>query len=300
MTNGKAAYYGNPIVKPPEWTDLIPVYFWAGGMGGACASLALTQRVRRNDDLARTLVFGAAAATLVSAFCLIFDLKKPSRFMNMLRVFKPTSPMSMGTYVFSLFGGAVLTAAACEMTGEMQPLGRTAEAVAGAIGPVMSVYTAVLISDTAVPAWYLGRKTMPMLFAATSAATAGGFGVLFGPAHKSGAARRLAIAGAAAIPVALSRLHREVGTFQGKAYKEGPARVLADAARAANLAGLACILISGKLSVAARTGGALLLAAGLLERFAVMRAGRESAKNPAFTIDAQQPQAARSSGSAFI
>ena len=213
--------------------------------------------------------------------------------MNMLRVFKPTSPMSMGTYIFSLFGGAVITAAGCEVAGELQPLGRVAETVAGLIGPVMSVYTAVLIGDTAVPAWYLGRKTVPMLFAATSASTAGGLGLLFGPEQTSGAAQRLAIAGAAAIPVALSRLHREVGTFQDKAYTEGAARMFGDAAKVVNLTGLACALVSGKARIVGRIGGALLLTAGLLERFAVMRAGRESAKDPSFTIEAQRAEAAR-------
>ncbi len=293
MHDDQAGYYGRPMIKPPEWTALIPVYFWAGGASGASMTLALTQRVRGNDALARTLIFGAAAGTALSGFCLIFDLKKPSRFMNMLRVFKPTSPMSMGTYIISVFGGATMTAAACELTGMLTPLGRAAETVAGLTGPVMSVYTSVLISDTVVPAWYLGRKSLPRVFAATSASTAGALGMLFGNPQTSSGARRLAIAGGALVPLALDRLHKELGPFQAKAYEEGEPGVLARAAKAMNIAGTLCAVRGGKAPVFARVGGAMLLAGGLVERFAIMRAGHESARNPAYTINAQQSAATR-------
>lgn len=285
--SGKPGYYGNPMIKPPEWTDLIPVYFWAGGMAGASASMALTQRVRGNDALATTYVYAAAVGSALSGFCLIADLKRPERFHHMLRVFKPTSPMSMGVYIFSAFGSAAMTAAACELFGVAKPLGRIAEVIAGFVGPMMSVYTAVLISDTVVPAWFRARHGMPALFAATSASTAGGIGLLFGPASANGAARRLALFGGACVPVALQNVHREVGPFQDRAYREGQAGVLADAARAMNIAGTLCALVSPRVPVLGRIAGALLLAGGLAERFAVVRAGRNSAKNPAYTIHAQ-------------
>ena len=282
-------YYGKPMIKPPEWTDWIPLYFWAGGMSGACATFALTQRVRGNDALAQTLVYGAAAGSAFSGFCLIVDLKRPERFTHMLRVFKPTSPMSMGVYIFSAFGGASIAAALSAATGIAKPLGRAAEALAGLIGPLMSVYTAVLISDTVVPAWFLARKTLPQLFAATSASTAGGFALLFGPSQGNGAARRLALLGGAMVPLTLERVHRDVGPFQKKAYEEKQAGRFAHAARLLNIAGTACVFFGGKRAPLARLGGALLLAGGLAERFAVLRAGSNSAGNPAYTINAQQP-----------
>lgn len=291
MESENAGYYGRPMIKPPEWTDLIPVYFWAGGASGAAATLALTQRVRRNDALATPLIFGAAAGCVVSGACLILDLKRPERFHHMLRVFKPTSPMSMGVYIFSIFGSATMTAALCELAGAAKPLGRLAELVAGVSGPLMSVYTAVLISDTVVPAWYLARKSLPALFAATSGANAGALGVLFGPAKASGSARRLAIAGGLAIPLALHAVHKDVGTFQAKAYEEGQAGSLAHVSRALNLGGVACLVLGGKVPLLARAGAAMVLAAGLAERFAVMRAGSNSAKDPAYTINAQQQPA---------
>jgi formate-dependent nitrite reductase membrane component NrfD len=283
VTNG---YYGRPIVKPPEWTALIPTYFWAGGLAGACAALGLVARLRKKHRLARTMVLAAAAGSALSGFCLIADLKNPRRFANMLRVFKPTSPMSVGVYVFTAFGGSCVTAAASEVTGIATPLGRVFETIAGLIGPVMSVYTSVLISDTAMPAWLYGRKSLPLLFAATSASTAGAVGVTFAPSEESGAARRLALMGAIAVRFALKQLHRELGSVQKEAYETGVAGLLARAAGALNIAGTIVTARSknGKGSV---VGGTLLLAGGLAERFAVYHAGKQSAEDPKYVIAAQ-------------
>ncbi len=288
MSSGDQGYYGRPVIKPPEWTDLIPVYFWAGGLSGASAVLAFTQRLRGNHPLARTLLFGSAAGCAVSAICLIADLKKPSRFMNMLRVFKLSSPMSVGVYIFSAFSGCIAAASASEITGVARPLGRLSEAAAAFIGPFMSVYTAVLICDTVIPAWYLARRSMPLLFATTSCSTAAGLGMLCAPRTSARAARRLGIVAGAAVPLALSRVHADVGEFQARAYREGAAGSLASLARMLNLSGTVCAAVAGKAPPLQRVAGALLLAGGLTERFAIYRAGQASAKDPAFTIHAQQ------------
>jgi len=278
-------YYGRPIVKPPEWTALIPAYFWAGGLAGTCATLALAARARKRHGLARTLVLGAAAGCAASALCLIGDLKKPQRFANMLRVFKPTSPMSVGTYIFSAFGAASTAAAISEITGVARPAGRVAETVAGAIGPFMSVYTSVLLGDTVMPAWHYGRKALPLLFAATSASTAGAVGLCFAPAEERGLARRLALIGSIAVRVALERLHRELGDVQGEPYRRGLAGALARLAAGYNIAG--ALLIARNSEATARGGGVFLLAGGLAERFAVFHAGKQSAKDPKYVIAAQ-------------
>jgi hypothetical protein len=280
-------YYGKPIVKPPEWTPLIPTYFWAGGLAGACATLALISRLRKKHRLARTLVLASAAGSALSGFCLIADLKKPSRFYNMLRVFKPTSPMSVGVYIFSVFGGSSMAAALSELTGGAVPGGRIFETIAGLIGPLMSVYTSVLISDTAMPAWLYGRESLPLLFAATSASTAGAVGLAFAPAEENGSARRLALAGAVGVRFALKRLHRELGKTQAEAYDKGRAGMLARLAGAFNMAGTIFTARAKNGSTLGRVGGALLLAGGLAERFAVYHAGKQSAEDPKYVIAAQ-------------
>lgn len=275
------------MIKPPEWTDLIPVYFFAGGLSGASAVLAFCERMAKNDRLARVMLLSAAGGCAVSAFCLIADLKKPERFLNMLRVFKPTSPMSVGVYLFSTFSGATFAAAVSELTGIARPLGRVFEAIAALAGPAMSCYTAVLIGDTVVPAWHYGRNSMPLLFAATSAASAGGIGLLLAPNGTGGAARRLAIAGAAGSIAALERLHKELGPRQVEAYEIGEAGFFAKATRVLNVAGLATAILSRRNARLGKVAGALFLAAGIAERFSVFRAGCNSAKDPSYTIDGQ-------------
>jgi polysulfide reductase-like protein len=282
------AYYGRPIVKPPAWTDLIPTYFFAGGLAGAAATLASAERIARNDRLARTMIFGAAAGCAVSAFCLIADLKKPERFVNMLRVVKPTSPMSVGVYIFSAFSGSVFIAAGSEATGIARPIGRFFEAIAGLIGPIMSVYTAVLVGDTVMPAWHLPRKTLPGLFAATSGASAGAWGLLFASARDNGSARRLALAGGTGMVALLQALHQEIGPAQSEAYSKGEAGAFARSARLLNVSGIVCAALAKDSNVLSKIAGALLLAGGLTERFAVYRAGCASAKDPKYVLEAQR------------
>jgi formate-dependent nitrite reductase membrane component NrfD len=287
-------YYGRPIVKPPAWTDLIPTYFFAGGLAGTAATLAFAERTARNDRLARTMILGAAAGCAVSAFCLIADLKKPERFVNMLRVVKPTSPMSVGVYIFSAFSGSVFIAAGSEVTGIARPAGRFFEAIAGLIGPVMSVYTAVLVGDTVMPAWYLPRKTLPGLFAATSAASAGAWGLLFASARDSGSARRLALVGGTAMVAILQALHHEIGPAQAQAYSQGEAGALARSARLLNIGGIVCAALGKNSNAISKIAGALLLAGGLTERFAVYRAGCASAKDPMYVLESQKASSASS------
>ncbi|HET9096867.1 MAG TPA: NrfD/PsrC family molybdoenzyme membrane anchor subunit [Candidatus Baltobacteraceae bacterium] len=281
-------YYGRSMIKPPEWSDLIPAYFFVGGLAGASAAFAFTERLAKNDPLARALILTSAAGVAVSGYCLIADLKRPERFINMLRVFKPTSPMSMGVYLFSAFGGATTIAAAGELTGILRPIGRIFEGIAALLGPAMSVYTAVLISDTVVPAWHYGRTSMPGVFAATSAATAGAAGMLFAPAGFARPARRLALLGGLAMPLAIERLHMEMGPRQEEAYKEQQAGFFTKAAKLLNVAGLAAAVFAKDNGAAGKIAGTLLLASGLCERFGVFRAGCVSAKNPSYTIDAQR------------
>jgi formate-dependent nitrite reductase membrane component NrfD len=284
----KPGYYGRPMIKPPEWTDLIPTYFFTGGLAGTAATLAFIERLAKNDELARTMLLGAAAGSAVSAFCLIADLKRPERFMNMLRVFKPTSPMSVGVYLFSAFSSSTFLAAACELTGILRPIGRIFEAGAALLGPPMSVYTAVLIGDTVVPAWHYARTSLPRLFAATSALSAGGYGLVAAPVASAGAARRLAMMGGIGAILALERVHLELGPRQQQAYERGQALTLSKAARALTIAGTAAAVFSKRNGAVARIAGALLLAAGVAERFAIYRAGCISAKDPSFTIEAQR------------
>src|SRR6185503_3707115 len=103
-------YYGEAVVKPPVWTWEIPLYFFVGGAAGmapliACAGFFLDQL-----DLMRAALWIAAAGAIISPILLVMDLGRPMLFLNMLRVFKHRSPMSIGAWTLSLFGAFAVPA----------------------------------------------------------------------------------------------------------------------------------------------------------------------------------------------
>lgn len=272
-----ATYYDRPVVKEPVWRPSIALYLFTGGLAGASAGLGLLARLRGDDRLARRCTLAAAAAAAVSPVLLIEDLGRPARFHHMLRVFKITSPMSVGTWVLSAFGVASGVAAASEVTGIARPVGRAAEVAAGAFGMPLATYTAALLSDTAIPAWHGARKLLPFLFAAGSAASAGALGAITTPGPQDGMARRLAIGGAIG-EIALAQAVERASGEAGEAYGQGAPGRLAKLA-VPLLAGGATAMLAGRRSRAATTlGAAAVLSGTILERFAVWRAGTESAR----------------------
>src|ERR687886_2941638 len=166
-------YYGRAVLKEPTWKPEIPWYFFAGGLAGASSGLALVARLAGNDGLARRALLAALGGATVSPVLLISDLGRPDRFYNMLRIFKPTSPMSMGTWILSSFGPSVGIAAMSDVLGIFPYLGRFFEGVAALHGPALPPYTAVLVAATSVPTWHEARRELPLVFAASSAASAG-------------------------------------------------------------------------------------------------------------------------------
>src|SRR5919206_5053579 len=111
------SYYGRAVIKEPIWGWEIPWYFFAGGLAGASSTLALVARLANNDRLARRALLAALGGAAVSPPLLISDLGRPDRFYNMLRVFKPTSPMNMGTWLLTAFGSAIGVAASSDVFG---------------------------------------------------------------------------------------------------------------------------------------------------------------------------------------
>src|SRR5690242_11319832 len=144
-----------------------------------------------NRSLARTSSLVAAAAVNVSPLLLVKDLGRPERFLNMLRVFKPTSPMSVGSWLLAATGTAQSAATTCELLDVLPRVGGGAQACAGLLGPALATYTGALLSDTAVPAWHEARRELPAVFAASSCASAGAAATLVGDVRATGPARRL-------------------------------------------------------------------------------------------------------------
>jgi formate-dependent nitrite reductase membrane component NrfD len=291
------SYYGRPIIKEPVWQPEIPCYFFFGGLGGASSVLHLGARLAGNERLARSSLFVGAVAELISPPLLISDLGRPERFLNMFRVFKPTSPMSVGSWVLLVSGSTSSAAAGLELLGRMPRLKAAAEVVSALFGPPLATYTATLIADTAVPVWHEGRHELPWLFGASASASAGAAATLFTPTHAAGPGRRLAVLGAAAELGLMEAMRRRLG-FVGEVYDRGAAGKLGRISKVCTAAGGALLAGPARRSrAAAVTGSALVLAGGMALRWSVFRAGFQSAKDPRYTVIPQrQRKAARGAG----
>jgi hypothetical protein len=169
-------YYGQPVVKPPVWTWQVPLYFFMGGLAGMSAVIASGAIVFHLVDLARAAMWVAAiAGAILSPVLLIMDLGRPRLFLNMLRVFKHRSAMSMGAWILSIFGACVVPGLiALELhahqilTGTLDQLLRVAAGIfvfgSAIFGTLLATYTGVLIGATAIPAWFLHRVLLPIHF----------------------------------------------------------------------------------------------------------------------------------------
>ena len=171
----KPGYYGQPVVRPPVWTWEIPIYFFAGGVGGMSAVIAFGALLFHHFDVARAAMWIAAIASVLSPVLLILDLGRPHLFINMLRVFKPQSAMSMGAWILVAFGVCVVPGLiALELqafqlfAGALDQILGVAEGIlvfgSAIFGMLLATYTGVLIGATAIPAWFLHHKLLPIHF----------------------------------------------------------------------------------------------------------------------------------------
>ena len=283
------SYYGLPVINQPVWKSPdIPGYLFLGGLAGASSALGLGAQVTGRPGLARSAKLAAAGALGLSVTALVHDLGRPGRFYNMLRVFKPTSPMSVGSWLLGAYGPMAVAAAGSAATGLLPTAGTAASVGAAVLGPAVATYTGVLISDTAVPAWHEGHRHLPHLFASSAAAAAGGLGLMVAPLRDNEPARRTGMAGAAG-EIALSRLMRRSVGMAGRAYEEGTAGRWTHLAEALSLSGVVGAAVSARRSrLGAALSGAALVAGSACTRWAVFEAGLQSARDPAFTVTPQR------------
>jgi hypothetical protein len=186
--SAQEGYYGLPLLKEPPWTWEIPLYFFVGGAAGAAAVVsAIAHYTGADRKLVRDARWIAAAGTVLSPALLIADLGRPERFLAMLRVFKPQSPMSVGVWTLVGFsGGAAAAAFAGSLADRYGPslplrvLENAGQAASLAFGLPFSNYTGVLIGATAIPAWNRNAGDLPLHFAASGLGAAVGILELMG------------------------------------------------------------------------------------------------------------------------
>ncbi|MEO6572172.1 MAG: NrfD/PsrC family molybdoenzyme membrane anchor subunit, partial [Ilumatobacteraceae bacterium] len=153
---GRSGYYGKPIVRAHVWTDEVAWYFFTGGLAGASSVIAAAAELTGRPQLAKQARRAAMIGLAPSPVLLVADLARPARFYNMLRVFKPTSPMSVGSWLLSVYAPAAGASWLLREVGRLPRLARLLGVAAGVVGPTIATYTAVLVADTATPVWHEG------------------------------------------------------------------------------------------------------------------------------------------------
>ncbi|MEU7487253.1 NrfD/PsrC family molybdoenzyme membrane anchor subunit [Streptomyces sp. NPDC042319] len=292
------SYYGRPVIKAPSWAARdIAGYFFTGGLAGAGSVLAAGAHLTGRPTMAKAMKISSLAAISLSTAALVNDLGRPSRFANMLRVCKPTSPMSVGSWLLAGYGPMAGAAAASAVTGRLPRAGAAATGAAALLGPAVATYTAVLAADTAVPAWHGAHRELPYLFAASATAAASGMALVASPTGENAPARYAALLAAAADTAATTAAERRLGMV-AETYRTGRAGKLMRCAQALTVAGAATAgLLAGRSRPAAVTGGLALLTGSALTRFAVFHAGIASAEDPKYTVEPQREARRRREGS---
>jgi polysulfide reductase-like protein len=291
------SYYGKQILKTPTWkTPDVPLYLFLGGLAGASAVLAEGAALTGNRQLEHATRAVAAGGAAVGTVFLVHDLGRPERFLKMLRVFKVTSPLSVGSFILAPFSGLSSAAFAAQLTGRLPRLGRLAGVGAAAFGPGLATYTAALICNTAVPAWKEAHRQMPFVFAGSASTAAGGMAMILVPVRCNGPARRLAIAGAAVELGAAEIIKNRLGMVS-EPYKQGrPGLLMKTASRMTATAAIASVLVGRHSRVVSALCGATFVTASVLTRFGVFEAGLASAKDPKYVVVPQRERLAARSG----
>ncbi|WP_009882811.1 NrfD/PsrC family molybdoenzyme membrane anchor subunit [Brevibacterium aurantiacum] len=230
-----SSYYGRSIVKAPPWGDEIALYLFLGGLAGGSSLLGLGAQFSDRPQLRIATRLTAITATGVGGAALVADLGRPERFLNMMRVFKVSSPMSLGTWILSGFGVGSGILAAIEvdrLTGLRLPLGplrrilhavETPAALESALfATPLAAYTGALLGDTAVPTWNAaGRNGLSYVFVSSAAVAAGGAAMALAPVRETGPARLLALTGAAGEAVAMGRMKKGMHPAEVEPLEEG-------------------------------------------------------------------------------
>lgn len=290
----KPGYYGQPVVKPPVWTWEIAVYFFVGGLAGMSALLAGGSIVFQQADLARDAMWIAAiGGAVVSPILLILDLGRPHLFLNMLRVFKYRSAMSMGAWILTAFAMCVVPGLiAFELHTHQMLHGATDQILrlvagififaSGILGALLATYTGVLLGATAIPAWFLHRKLLPIHFGTVGLGSAAALLEMLG--HRIGALNGVGLYVAAIETALLIWLGIDKNGAADRAIYEGGSGWLIRSSE----------ILTGPLPLLLRLLGLVPLAAvsfligAIVSRFGWLAAGKVSGADPESVFAAEQ------------
>jgi formate-dependent nitrite reductase membrane component NrfD len=290
VTDGDPTYYNLPVLKAPVWIWSVPAYLYTGGVAGAAMTLGAVAQVaggwRLTPLVHRCRWIGATGGVLSSLF-LIHDLGRPERFIYMLRVFRPSSPMSVGSWVLTFFGSF---AGASVLFGRSF-VGDAAGIAAGLLGMPLASYTSVLLSNSAVPVWQEARRTMPFLFIGSAiSAAAAILDLMRASKREENTVSTFAVIGGLMELAGIAAVERETNAVASvsQPFERGVAGALWRAAKVLSAASLVLSVISSKSRGTRRAAGVLGTLASLSIRFGVFHAGKQSAADPRATFHQQR------------
>lgn len=272
-----------PLMNPAVWTWEVPLYFWFGGIAAGSSFVALACDLsgdHRSARIARRVALGALAP---SPPLLIMDLGRPERFVNMLRVFKPRSPMSMGAWCLSVFGGLATASVGADLVGRQREA-RALGAANSIVGGYLGSYTGVLLASTAVPLWARSRLFLGPIFVSTAVATGAAATRLalvaagLPEGHRTRHALGRVETAAMALELGMSSWNERRLGATGDALEQGRAGKLFRFAKWSVRGGLALRAARPRFgSNAHHVASVMYLAGGLAFRYAWVAAGHNSA-----------------------
>ena len=275
-----------PMLHAPVWTWEVPLYFWFGGIAAGSSFVALACDLAGDEESAALARKVALGAVIPSPVLLIMDLGRPARFLNMMRIVKVRSPMSLGAWALVTFSQLAAGSVLADLVGrkrEAKALGAANAVVGGYLGS----YTGVLLASTAVPLWARSRLFLGPIFVCTATATGAAATRLAINAtgtrpegHPTRRALGTVETGAMALELLLSEVNeRRLGDLASGLEDGRPGRMFR-AAKWLVRGGLSLRFARGRFGRGTHDAASVMyLLAGLLFRYAWVEAGQLNARD---------------------
>jgi formate-dependent nitrite reductase membrane component NrfD len=308
--SAEPSYYDIPMLKAPLWKWEIASYFFLGGLSaGAYLIARVADRFgdKRYSDISRAGAYLSLLTLLPCPPLLIHDLGDPKRFHHMLRVWKPQTPMNLGTWALVAYGGMVTYEVVrrylCDHDAELKPDQRSKllklmnngtllvlhDTAGIPFAIVVASYTGVLLSCTANPLWSQNPWLAPLFAAGAISTGAEAINLTIDLTHSGSAEtpaqmalRRIDTAAHIAEGVTMNGFMRHAGERAG-ALRQGKQAKVRKFAAAGMLAAevLKILPVGDRLRKPTRMlASALGLASGFALRWAMVYGAQDAANDP--------------------